>query len=184
MLTDHLADTFGDDGVFWISYKDFLKHFARINRVRLFDESWSVSQQWTCVSVPWTVDYLDTHFQFTVTKKGPVAIVLCQPDDRFFHGLSGRYVYSLHLDPRAGQQWLGLPTGWGVRTSKVRVGIGSSRAQAEKHATYALKDHHGRGWPTCRPLAEPTFEWNEPAQTCEATIHAVGPIADLREAHR
>ncbi|KAK4497741.1 hypothetical protein PRZ48_010394 [Zasmidium cellare] len=92
-----LKHTFGDDGVFWISYKDFLKHFARINRVRLFDESWSVSQQWTCVQVPWTVDYLDTHFQFTVTEQGPVVIVLCQPDDRFYHGLGGRYIYSLHF---------------------------------------------------------------------------------------
>ncbi|KAK1082050.1 hypothetical protein LTR33_004194 [Friedmanniomyces endolithicus] len=27
-----LGHTFGDDGVFWMSYKDFLKHFPRINR--------------------------------------------------------------------------------------------------------------------------------------------------------
>lgn len=92
-----LKHTFGDDGVFWISYKDFLKHFPCINRVRLFDDRWTVGQQWTCVSVPWTVDYLDTKFQFTLSEKGPVVIVLAQPDDRYFYGLRGRYLYSMHF---------------------------------------------------------------------------------------
>ena len=93
----HATDTFGDDGVFWISYKDFLKHFPAINRVRLFDSGWSVAQQWTCVNVPWTVDYLDTKFQFTVSEKGPVVVVLSQPDDRYFYGLRGRYLFSMHF---------------------------------------------------------------------------------------
>lgn len=92
-----LKHTFGDDGVFWISYKDFLKHFPCINRVRLFDDKWTVGQQWTCVSVPWTVDYLDTKFQFTLSERGPVVIVLAQPDDRYFYGLRGRYLYSMHF---------------------------------------------------------------------------------------
>jgi hypothetical protein len=92
-----LNHTFGDDGVFWISYPDFLKHFPSINRVRLFDSSWSVGQQWTCVRVPWTVDYLDTKFEFTISERGPVVIVLAQPDDRYFYGLRGRYLYSLHF---------------------------------------------------------------------------------------
>lgn len=46
-----LEHTFGDDGVFWISYKDFLKHFPGINRVRLFNKDWQVAQQWTAVNV-------------------------------------------------------------------------------------------------------------------------------------
>lgn len=92
-----LKHSFGDDGVFWMSYKDFLKHFPCINRVRLFDDSWTVGQQWSCVSVPWTVDYMDTKFQFTITERGPVVIVLAQPDDRYFYGLRGRYLHSLHF---------------------------------------------------------------------------------------
>ncbi|WPH00465.1 Hypothetical protein R9X50_00329400 [Acrodontium crateriforme] len=92
-----LKHTFGDDGVFWISYKDFLKHFPSINRVRLFSREWQVSQQWTCVNVPWTVDYLDTRFQFTISKQGPVVIVLSQPDDRYFYGLRGRFLFALHF---------------------------------------------------------------------------------------
>ncbi|KAK5119192.1 hypothetical protein LTR85_007806 [Meristemomyces frigidus] len=93
-----LGHTFGDDGVFWISYKDFLKHFPSINRVRLLNnKEWQVAQQWTCVNVPWTVDYLDTKFQFTTSKQGPVVIVLSQPDDRYFYGLRGRFLCSLHF---------------------------------------------------------------------------------------
>jgi hypothetical protein len=92
-----LEHTFGDDGVFWISYKDFLKHFPSINRVRLFNKDWQVAQRWTSVNVPWTVDYLDTKFQFTITEKCPVVIVLSQPDDRYFYGLRGRFLYSLHF---------------------------------------------------------------------------------------
>lgn len=56
-----------------------------------------MSQQWTCVDVPWTVDYLDTKFQFTIAESGPVVIVLSQPDDRYFYGLRGRFLYSLHF---------------------------------------------------------------------------------------
>ena len=92
-----LQHTFGDDGVFWISYKDFLKHFPSINRVRLFNKDWQVAQRWSSVYVPWTVDYLDTKFQFTITEKCPVVIVLSQPDDRYFYGLRGRFLYSLHF---------------------------------------------------------------------------------------
>lgn len=92
-----LQHTFGDDGIFWISYKDFLKHFHHINRVRLFTKEWKIAQQWTCVNVPWTVDYLDTRFEITVTERGPLVVVLSQPDPRYFEGLIGRFVYSLHF---------------------------------------------------------------------------------------
>ncbi|KAK3634562.1 hypothetical protein LTR56_011006 [Elasticomyces elasticus] len=97
-MMKNLGHTFGDDGVFWISYKDFLKHFPTINRVRLFDDThWKVAQSWTCVQVPWTVDYLDEQWQFTVSEKGPVVIVLSQPDDRYYSGLQGRFLFSLHF---------------------------------------------------------------------------------------
>ncbi|EME80746.1 uncharacterized protein MYCFIDRAFT_79946 [Pseudocercospora fijiensis CIRAD86] len=59
--------------------------------------AWTVGQQWSCVSVPWTVDYMDTKFQFTISENGPVVIVLAQPDDRYLHGLRGRYLHSLHF---------------------------------------------------------------------------------------
>ncbi|RMY78253.1 hypothetical protein D0864_09305 [Hortaea werneckii] len=92
-----LKHQFGDEGIFWMTYKDFLKHFPAINRVRLFDSDWKVAQQWTCVKAPWTVDYLETKFQFTIKQQGPVVIVLSQPDDRYYQGLTGRYSRSLHF---------------------------------------------------------------------------------------
>jgi hypothetical protein len=97
MLTLNQTDTFGDDGVFWMTYKDFLKHFRAISRTRLFDDSWKVATCWTSVNVPWTPDFLDTRFQFTLTKPGPVVLVLSQPDDRYYRGLTGRFLYSLHF---------------------------------------------------------------------------------------
>lgn len=97
-MMEKLQHTFGDDGVFWISYADFLKHFDTINRVRLLStEEWRVSQCWTCVNVPWAVDFLDTKFVFTLEEKCSVVVVLCQPDDRYFWALRGRYFYALHF---------------------------------------------------------------------------------------
>ncbi|KAK5696884.1 hypothetical protein LTR17_024203 [Elasticomyces elasticus] len=98
-----LGHTFGDDGVFWISYKDFLKHFRSINRIWSHPQTLlttilrKVAQSWTCVQVPWTVDYLDEQWQFTVSERGPIVIVLSQPDDRYFSGLRGRFAFALHF---------------------------------------------------------------------------------------
>ncbi|QIW99603.1 hypothetical protein AMS68_005121 [Peltaster fructicola] len=105
-----LNHTFGNDGVFWMSYKDFFKHFSSISRVRLFDKRLQVAQLWTCVDVPWTVDYLDTRFELTVSEKGPIVVVLQQPDDRYFNGLQGRYRFLLHFrlykEKEFGQKYL------------------------------------------------------------------------------
>ncbi|ORY70141.1 uncharacterized protein BCR38DRAFT_455002 [Pseudomassariella vexata] len=45
-----LGHTFGDDGIFRMSYKDMLDTFVFIHRTRLFDDKWSVIQQWTSAS--------------------------------------------------------------------------------------------------------------------------------------
>jgi hypothetical protein len=92
-----LGHTFGDDGLFWISYPDFLRYYPEIDRTRLFGDEWTVAQQWTAVNVPWTAEYLDTGFKVTLSKPGPVVLVLSQPDDRYFQGLTGRYLHQLHF---------------------------------------------------------------------------------------
>ncbi|KAL9131646.1 MAG: hypothetical protein Q9217_000457 [Psora testacea] len=93
-LLDH---RFGDDGMFWISYDDLLRKYSEFERTRLFDKDWMITQQWTTVNVPWSADYNDTKFSITITKKGPLVIVLSQLDDRYFRGMEGQYSFQLHF---------------------------------------------------------------------------------------
>ncbi|KAM0244207.1 hypothetical protein ACHAP5_006507 [Fusarium lateritium] len=90
-----LDHRFGDDGDFWISYDDLLKKYQAFERTRLFTSDWRVSQLWTTLSVPWALDYHDTHFSFTLSKTGPIVLVLAQLDDRYFRGLEGQYRFEL-----------------------------------------------------------------------------------------
>ncbi|PVH92682.1 cysteine proteinase, partial [Periconia macrospinosa] len=93
-----LNHQFGDDGVFWISYQDFLRRFKMISRTRLFHgDNWQVAQKWAAVAVPWVSTYLNTKFQFTLTKADTVVIVLSQLDTRYFRGLEGSYMFELHF---------------------------------------------------------------------------------------
>lgn len=70
--------TFGDDGVFWMSYHDMLNTFMYIHRTRLFDDRWTVVQQWTSANVSWVMGFLKTKFQIEVKKGGLVVVVLAQ----------------------------------------------------------------------------------------------------------
>ncbi|KAK4171425.1 putative calpain [Triangularia setosa] len=92
-----LNHTFGDDGVFWMSYSDMLETFLFIHRTRLFDERWTVVQQWTSVSVGWVAGYLNQKFAIEVQKAGTVVVVLSQLDERYFQGFEGQYDFSLHF---------------------------------------------------------------------------------------
>ena len=69
---------FGDDGLFWMSFQDMLDVFRSIHRTRLFDEQWTVIQQWTSTNVAWVTGYLQTKFVITIKKAGMVVIVLSQ----------------------------------------------------------------------------------------------------------
>ncbi|KAH7203608.1 hypothetical protein DER44DRAFT_779703 [Fusarium oxysporum] len=90
-----LDHRFGDDGDFWISYEDLLRKYQAFERTRLFTDDWRVSQLWTTLSVPWALDYHDTHFSFTLSKPGSVVLVLAQLDGRYFRGLEGQYMFEL-----------------------------------------------------------------------------------------
>ncbi|KAK0728630.1 hypothetical protein B0T26DRAFT_673131 [Lasiosphaeria miniovina] len=90
-----LGHRFGDDGAFWISYKDLLRKYQAFDRTRLFGPEWKITSIWTTLNVPWTVEYHDTKFSFTLKRTGPVVIALSQLDDRYFRGLEGQYKFGL-----------------------------------------------------------------------------------------
>ncbi|KAF6833625.1 calpain family cysteine protease [Colletotrichum musicola] len=92
-----IGHTFGDDGVFWMSYEDMLSTFMYIHRTRLFDEKWTVVQQWSSANISWVTGYLQTKFVVEVKKSGKVVIVLTQLDDRYFRGFEGQYYFELHF---------------------------------------------------------------------------------------
>lgn len=92
-----LNHKFGDDGVFWMSFQDVLDTFMYIHRTRLFDEKWTVVQQWTSVNVGWVSGYLNKKFIIEVKKGGTVVIALTQLDERYFVGLEGQYDFNLQF---------------------------------------------------------------------------------------
>jgi hypothetical protein len=55
-----------------------MKKYQVFDRTRLFTDKWKATQQWAALNVPWTVDYHDTKFSFTLEKKAQVVLVLSQ----------------------------------------------------------------------------------------------------------
>ncbi|KAI8623159.1 hypothetical protein F5Y19DRAFT_468721 [Xylariaceae sp. FL1651] len=92
-----LNHRFGDDGNFWISYDDLLRKYQAFDRTRLFGPEWRVTSIWTSLSIPWTLDYHDTYFTFSLAKTGPVVLVFSQLDDRYYRGLEGQYRFELNF---------------------------------------------------------------------------------------
>ncbi|KAK3342141.1 hypothetical protein B0T25DRAFT_466168 [Lasiosphaeria hispida] len=88
---------FENDGVFWMTFKDMLNTFTNLYRTRLFDDQWTVTQEWTSVNVSWLTGYLQKKFIIEVTQTGTVVLVLQQIDTRYFRGLEGEYSFLLHF---------------------------------------------------------------------------------------
>lgn len=92
-----LGHKFGNDGVFWILYDDLLKKYQHFDRTRLFGSEWTVTQQWTSLSVPWSAHYHNEKFVVIISRTTPVVIVLSQLDTRYFRGLEGEYDFTLQF---------------------------------------------------------------------------------------
>lgn len=89
-----LNHTFGHDGVFWMLYEDVLETFECFYRTRLFDEKWTVIQQWTSCDVAWLTGYSRTKFVVDVKKHGTVVLVLAQVSHNFLFRADQRYLGS------------------------------------------------------------------------------------------
>ena len=90
-----LNHTFGNEGIFWMTYRDFLLRYSQIWQTRLFGPDWTVSQYWTTVNVPWFGDYNDCSFEFSIPMATHAVVVLSQLDERYWRGLKGQYTYQL-----------------------------------------------------------------------------------------
>ncbi|TGO63012.1 hypothetical protein BOTNAR_0106g00080 [Botryotinia narcissicola] len=93
-----LNHKFGNEGIFWMPYEDFLDLYDEIWRTRIFHcdwFNWHVAQHWTTVNVSWSDDYNETSFHFTIPVPTTTVIVLSQLDTRYFGGLTGQYTYYL-----------------------------------------------------------------------------------------
>jgi hypothetical protein len=90
-----LDHKFGNEGIFWMPYADFLRRYVQIWRTRLFTDDWNVTQKWTTIQVPWSGDYNNTKFEFELPKATRTVIVLSQLDTRYFMGLTGQYTFQL-----------------------------------------------------------------------------------------
>ena len=90
-----LGHSFGDDGIFWMTYEDFLRRYYAIWRTRLFTPEWTVTTKWTTLSVPWAGGVNDTSFEIEIVKPGVTVVILSQLDNRYFQGLTGQYTFTL-----------------------------------------------------------------------------------------
>ncbi|KAJ4171778.1 hypothetical protein NW754_000353 [Fusarium falciforme] len=81
---EELGHTPGSDSVFWMSYEDFMKTFTHLDcMLRFRGLDWRCCQRWIAVDVPWMEEYYKK-FQFKLTKKSPLCLVLSQLDRKYY----------------------------------------------------------------------------------------------------
>ncbi|KAJ3408180.1 hypothetical protein CcCBS67573_g05576 [Chytriomyces confervae] len=90
-----LNHTFGDDGKFWMEYKDVLRQFDYLGKGTLFDNTWSVNKSHAELQASFPAEFSSTVFDISVNQDGPAFIVLSQVDSRYFFRLEGEYKYDL-----------------------------------------------------------------------------------------
>ncbi|CAG8487436.1 7631_t:CDS:2 [Funneliformis caledonium] len=99
-----LNHQFGDDGAFWMSYEDFLNHWNCIDKVRLFDSSWTVYTTWIKYNV---LPKSDGKFILTIPQESELVIVLQQPDNRYFtEDQKYKYLLSFRVYEQGSESYL------------------------------------------------------------------------------
>lgn len=93
-----LNHRFGDEGITWISYRDFMRNFIFATIHRVFPSEWQIAQLWAAFEIPWAQNDLQDAFQVTIDgipQEADVVIVLSQLDSSYFKGLEGQYEFEL-----------------------------------------------------------------------------------------
>ncbi|KAM0430598.1 hypothetical protein ACHAPT_005950 [Fusarium lateritium] len=185
-MVQKLRYKFGDDGVWWMSFNDMLDNFDWIHRTRLFDERWTVAQQWTSVSVPWLTGYLKKKFIVEVKEEGTVVIVLSQLDDRYFKGLSEQYSFTLQflLKPIDDARPICRTRGVGPRSINCEVKL----EPGVYEVIPKIVAHHQEGNPTVQKVVKMAAD-KKPQKLQQIGLqhdlaHAKGGIVDEDEAIR
>ncbi|KAJ2935083.1 hypothetical protein H1R20_g2057, partial [Candolleomyces eurysporus] len=99
-ILPQLNHSFGDDGQFVMEYKDFLRNFTEIDRVLLFNESWTVASSWLTVPVvpiPSAPSYGMLSFAVTIPKKAKSIIVLAKMNNRAFRSLAEKFTFTFEF---------------------------------------------------------------------------------------
>jgi hypothetical protein len=124
---------FGNDGIFWMPYEDFLERFVQFWRTRLFTPEWNVTQHWTTTQVPWSGDYNDTSFEFEISEPSRTVIVLSQLDSRYFGGLTGQYTFQLAFRLHAAGESAYIVRGYssGDRSAVAEVDLGAGKYEVK-----------------------------------------------------
>ncbi|KAG8871047.1 hypothetical protein FRB97_009139 [Tulasnella sp. 331] len=97
-VLDVMGHKFGEGGQFLMEYHHFLSFFTIIEHSRLFNPSWTLTQEWvkaTSRTWPCAFNHGDVSFTISVPRKTPAVIVLAKEDSRFFAAISGYSVWAL-----------------------------------------------------------------------------------------
>lgn len=176
-----LDHKFGDDGIFWMSFDDMMAQFMYLHRTRLFDDQWTVVQQWTSINISWVTGYMQTKFLVEIKKGGPVVLVLTQVcltckshwnellanfnlqlDNRYFQGLEGQYTFTLHFLLRedgspSAERIVRARSEWESRSVSAEIDLNPGRyevipkIQAERYKDLDMVDDVVREWAEKNP---------------------------------
>ncbi|KAF6743622.1 hypothetical protein DFP72DRAFT_1079815 [Ephemerocybe angulata] len=139
-----LNHVFGNDGQFVMEYKDFLRYFTDIDRVRLFDDGWTVASCWLDVPVlpiPSAPSYGILSFQIAIPKKANTILVLSQLNDRSFESIKKKIHPSFAFSVVKLGESTPLATGAQARPFWDRSGTLELELEAGNYVVYVQLDH-------------------------------------------
>lgn len=164
-LLPQMKHTFGDDGQFLMEYKDFLKYFTSIDRVLLFDDSWTVASCWLDVPtppIPAAPAYGTLSFQVTIPKKTKAIFVLSTLNTRSFNSIEQKVHISFEFSVVKIGDKFPLSTASPARPFSTRSATIEIDLEAGEYIVYVKLEQHRildpesdyAKWDLCRPFPD------------------------------